>query len=128
VSATADPTLAALARQAAHDVSRLVGDHLTLARLELRQEARVAAGRLGGVAVAAALFAVAWGCGAVALALLLAPRLGAPGAFGVVAGGHAVVSFAALAIATRRSEAAPLAETRLALEQTRARLAPKETP
>jgi uncharacterized membrane protein YqjE len=125
-----DATIAALVKQTADDLSRLVGDHLKLARLELADDARRLGARVALVAGAAALLAVGYGCGAVALALFLSRWLGDAGAFGAVAGGHALAGLIALLVVARRARAAPhpLEESRLALERSRALLMPEKTP
>ena len=80
-----------LIAEAADSVGELLADHIRLARVELAADVRIHAGAAAGVLGAALLVLVGGLLASVSAALGLAPLLGMPVAFGVVAVFHLVV-------------------------------------
>ena len=82
----------------ANAVERLVSDHLTLARLELAEDARITGRRLARVGTCVFFGVVGWALVCAGLAVLLSPLLGlgwallAVGGLGVLGGALAAVS------------------------------------
>ena len=83
--------IVSLVKETADGLSRLVADHIRLARSEMIADANRYARGLGVTAAAAALMAVGYVLGCIAGALALATVIGGPFAFLAVAGFHLVV-------------------------------------
>lgn len=91
----------------ANAVERLVSDHLTLARLELAEDARITGARLARVGTCVFFGVVGWALVCAGLAVLLSPLLGlgwallAIGGLGVLGG---VVAGVAMLLGARRHD------------------------
>ncbi len=82
--------------------SELVTQHLRLARLELKQDARFVGVRVGVIAIFAPLIVVGYCCLCIALALALRPFLGEVLAFLVVGVLNLLVAGIGIAVAGRQ--------------------------
>ena len=123
MSAPEDHALAALLRDLVDDLGSLVVGHLRLARAALAADARAYERRAAFVGLAAALLRVGYALACVAMSLALAPRLGAPLAFGLVGGVHLVGAGLGLGLLLGRSATVPaLDESLSALDRTVATL------
>ncbi|MBX5481158.1 MAG: phage holin family protein [Myxococcaceae bacterium] len=92
-------------------LSRLISEHLALARVELRDDVRALAGSVAGIAVFVPLILVGYGflCGALALAL--SPWLGRVGALVLVGGLNVIVGGLGAWRAAAKLKAQPVLET-----------------
>jgi hypothetical protein len=111
--------IVSLVKETADGLSRLVADHIRLARTEMVADLKSYARGLGVTAAAAALLGLGYGLGCVAGALALATVVGGPLAFAAVAGFHLLVGGIALAVGLRRLRAErPLQETAAEVSRT----------
>lgn len=92
--------------------SHLMGQHLTLARLELREDARAMASQMVGIAVFAFLLVVGYGFLCVAAGHFLARFMASDVAFLLIAGAHLLVGGIGIGIAARKlQKRVPMAES-----------------
>jgi hypothetical protein len=94
--------LAAVVGRMADGVSRLVSQHLLLARMELAEDARVMGGNVVRIAAFVPFVLVGYLFLSAALALFLARWLGQAGAFAVVGGVNLVGGGVGIAVAASR--------------------------
>lgn len=83
-------------------LSELVTQHLRLAQLELKQDARFVGVRVGVIAIFAPLIVVGYGCLCIALALALRPFMGELLAFVVVGVLNLLIAGIGIAVAGRQ--------------------------
>ncbi|MBX7117013.1 MAG: phage holin family protein [Myxococcaceae bacterium] len=92
--------------------SQLLGQHIALARLELREDAKVMAGQFARIAVFALLLIVGYGFLCAAVAMYLSRFMGADVATALVGGVNILAGVAGVNAASRTlKEKAPLAES-----------------
>jgi uncharacterized membrane protein YqjE len=104
--------LVPLVKETADNFSRLMADHLKLARVELAADIKENARRMAFLVAAASVLALGYSLGCVALALGLAPWLGTVWAFSSVAGVHVLGGGIALAVVRHSAATArPMRET-----------------
>lgn len=100
-------------------ISRLVSEHLALARVELREDARALGTQVAKIAVFVPAVLVGYGLLCVAVALALRPWLGDVGAFAAMGGlnfvGGAIGAYAAV---NKLSKHPVLETTRVEVERT----------
>jgi uncharacterized membrane protein YqjE len=120
--------LAPLVKETADNLGRLVADHIKLARVELVADSRELGRKMALLLTAASFLALGYALACVALALAVAPFIGAPWAFLGVAGVHLIGGGIALAV-VRRSAATtrPLHESLRELDRSAAALSPERT-
>jgi hypothetical protein len=115
--------IVSLVKETADGLSRLVADHIRLARTEMVADARRYARGLGVTALAAGLLGLGYALGCVAGALALASVIGGPLAFCAVAGLHLVVGAVVLVSGMRRLQAErPMDDTAAQVNRTVAML------
>ena len=111
--------IVSLVKETADGLSRLVADHIRLARSEVVADARRYARGLGVTAIAAALLGLGYAMGCIAGALALGTVIGNPLAFCAVAGLHLVVGALVLVSGLRRLQAErPMQETSFEVSRT----------
>ena len=115
--------IVSLVKETADGLSRLVADHIRLARTEIVADAKSYARGLGVTAAAAALLGVGYVMGCVAGALALATVIGGPLAFAAFAGFHLLVGALGLVSGMRRLRTErPMQETAVEVSRTVAAL------
>lgn len=97
--------IVSLVKETADGLSRLVADHIRLARTEMIADARRYARGLGVTALAAGLLGLGYALGCVAGALALGTVIGNPLAFCAVAGFHLLVGAIVLVSGMRQLRA-----------------------
>jgi uncharacterized membrane protein YqjE len=121
--------IASLLKDTVDGLGALIGDHLALARVELRAEAAALGRRAALLVSAASCLLLGYGLACVAAALAIGRRAGAPLGFLIVACVHVFVGMVALVVVRRRSTGArPLRATSLELGRTAAALSAGRTP
>ncbi len=111
--------LAAVVGRMADGVSRLVSQHLALARMELEEDARVMGGNVARIAAFVPFVLVGYFFLCAALALFLARWLDFAGAFALVGGVNLVGGGAGIALAASRLKSLrPMDETKEELNRS----------
>jgi hypothetical protein len=121
--------IVSLVKETADGLSRLVADHIRLARTEMIADARRYARGLGVTAAAAGLLGLGYVLGCVAGALALATVIGGPLAFAAVAGLHLLVGAVVMVVGMRQLRAErPMQETAAEVSRTVAVLTADSAP
>ncbi|SRR6266540_480418 len=108
-----------LVRETADGLSRLVADHVRLARTELVADAKGYAHKLTGMVVAGVVLGLGYALACVAGALALARVIGGPLAFLSVGGFHLIVGAILMLSSARRMPAGrPMQETAFEVSRT----------
>ena len=118
-----EPALLSLVKELVDALGTLVAGHLRLARAELGDDARRLGRRAALFGLGLALGLLGYGLLAISAALALAPRWGAPAAFGALGAVHVLGAAVGLGVLIRRAAPRPLDESLAALDQTVAVLA-----
>lgn len=111
--------LAASFGRIADGLSRLISEHLALARVELRHDARALAMDLVRIGMFLPLVIVGYGLLCTALALALGTLIGLAGAFAVVGGANVILGGLGVFFAAMKLKERPVLErTRVEVERT----------